>query len=225
MQGKGSVPTRFQSSAWLHVANRRGAHEPEPSGRRGRSSGYQPPEPGWHHASSGNTAHAQPAWKPSSVERAFSTPPASVDENDKAGSPATDPRWQPQPPVVDPGLLSRQSSRSSAPAGDASVVVKVVTRCGPLRRPGWDPSQLTWTSHWPGPSGTPPTVKPSEVTQQCCLPGRFCSRPRRASSKARARHFHRRARSGGSLHLSKPIPSVIPAEATEQSVPPTLMLM
>jgi hypothetical protein len=82
-----------------------------------------PPEPGWHHASSGNTAKAQPAWKPSSVERAFSTP-APVDENEKAGSPATEPRWQPQPPVVDPGLLSRQSSRSSAPAGDASVVVK-----------------------------------------------------------------------------------------------------
>ena len=82
-----------------------------------------PPEPGWHHASSGNTAKAQPAWKPSSVERAFSTP-APVDENEKAGSPAAEPRWQPQPPVIDPGLLSRQSSRSSAPAGDASVVVK-----------------------------------------------------------------------------------------------------
>lgn len=82
-----------------------------------------PPEPGWHSASPANTAHAQPAWKAASVERAFSTP-TSVDDNDTSDSRANDPRWQPQPPVIDPGLLSRQSSRSSTPAGDASVVVK-----------------------------------------------------------------------------------------------------
>ncbi|MFK0038919.1 LysM peptidoglycan-binding domain-containing protein [Paenarthrobacter sp. NPDC090517] len=83
----------------------------------------RPPVPGWHSASPGNAAHAQPAWIPASAERDFSTP-ASADDNDKASSRAIDPRWQPQPPVVDPGLLSRQSSRSSTQAGDPGVVVK-----------------------------------------------------------------------------------------------------
>lgn len=82
-----------------------------------------PPVPGWHSASPGNTAHAQPAWNPASAEHAFSTL-ESVGDNDKASSRAISPRWQPQPPVVDPGLLSRQSSRSSTQSGDAIVIVK-----------------------------------------------------------------------------------------------------
>ncbi|ABM08505.1 LysM peptidoglycan-binding domain-containing protein [Paenarthrobacter aurescens] len=82
-----------------------------------------PPEPGWHRTFAGNGAPAQAAWTPAPSHRADSLP-QSVDDADTSGTRLNDPRWQPQHPVIDPGLLSRQSSRSTTPQGEAGVVVK-----------------------------------------------------------------------------------------------------
>ncbi|TQS92414.1 hypothetical protein EU811_11610 [Arthrobacter sp. TS-15] len=81
-----------------------------------------PPEPGWQSASP-HRAPGKAAWTPASLDRASSIP-RSVDDAHASASRPHDPRWQPRPPVVDPGLLSRQSTRSTTPAGEAAVVVE-----------------------------------------------------------------------------------------------------
>ncbi|VXB04305.1 conserved membrane hypothetical protein [Arthrobacter sp. 9V] len=79
------------------------------------------PEPGWHSASPHNMAPGQAAWKPGSLNRVSSTPPFSEDIH---ASRSNDPRWHPRTPVPDPGLLSRQSMRSTTLPAEAAVVVR-----------------------------------------------------------------------------------------------------
>lgn len=79
-----------------------------------------PPEPGWH-SESMTPAHA--AWTPASVAAAGSMPPPA-DEDAASQTRLNDPRWKPQPPIADPGLLSRLPSRSTAAAGETGIVVR-----------------------------------------------------------------------------------------------------
>lgn len=86
-------------------------------------------------------AAPNPQWLPTSTHS--STPPGAMNQVsvDGAGSPlptadgegpaengpaknVPDPSWQPKPPVVVPGLLSRAGSREAPPAGRSSVEVK-----------------------------------------------------------------------------------------------------
>ncbi|KUM41665.1 LysM peptidoglycan-binding domain-containing protein [Arthrobacter sp. EpRS71] len=82
-----------------------------------------PPEPSWHSAVPHKVAPAQAAWKPTSLDRAGSVPPY-IDDGHASDVRIHDPRWQPQPPMIDPGLLSRQSTRTTTLSGEAAVVVK-----------------------------------------------------------------------------------------------------
>ncbi|MFJ6536249.1 LysM peptidoglycan-binding domain-containing protein [Paenarthrobacter sp. NPDC091711] len=82
-----------------------------------------PPEPGWHSASPHTVAPVQAAWKPTSLDRASSIP-SSVDDGHASEVGTNDPRWQPRPPMIDPGLLSRKPTRTTNPPGEATVVVK-----------------------------------------------------------------------------------------------------
>jgi len=102
-------------------------------------AGAPPPEPAWQTSSSQSTAPQEPAWAPSSSVKKSPTPPRAAEAH-ASSSKAYDPRWQPQPQVVDPGLLSRQSTRSTTPPSEATVVVKdgdslwsiAASRLGPL---------------------------------------------------------------------------------------------
>lgn len=80
------------------------------------------PEPGWQPTSASTVEPAHAAWKQTPVERARTTTP-SVDDIDAARARVHDPRWQPRPPVIDPGLLSRPSPRPTTPS-TTDVVVK-----------------------------------------------------------------------------------------------------
>ncbi|MBT2586081.1 LysM peptidoglycan-binding domain-containing protein [Arthrobacter sp. ISL-95] len=82
-----------------------------------------PPEPSWQSASPLNRAPMQVAWTPVSLDRASSALP-SVEDPREAASRPSDPRWHPRSPIIDPGLLSRQSTRSTTPPGEVAVVVK-----------------------------------------------------------------------------------------------------
>ncbi|WP_024817367.1 LysM peptidoglycan-binding domain-containing protein [Arthrobacter sp. 31Y] len=82
-----------------------------------------PPEPGWHSTSPLNMAPMQAAWEPASLDLASSVPPSVQDVHASEHRP-NDPRWQPRSPMIDPGLLARQSTRSTTPPGEAAVVVK-----------------------------------------------------------------------------------------------------
>lgn len=82
-----------------------------------------PPEPGWNSTSPLSVASTQAAWTPTSVDGPGSATPA-IEVANASGTRQDDPGWRPQSPVVDPGLLSRQPSRSATPLGEADVVVK-----------------------------------------------------------------------------------------------------
>jgi hypothetical protein len=81
------------------------------------------PGPSWHSASPHNMAPGQAAWTPASLDGASSVSPSIEDAHAPTTRP-NDPRWQPRPPIIDPGLLSRQPTRSTTPPGEATVVVK-----------------------------------------------------------------------------------------------------
>ncbi|WP_419202537.1 LysM peptidoglycan-binding domain-containing protein [Paenarthrobacter nitroguajacolicus] len=98
-----------------------------------------PPEPGWHSTSPLGMVSRHAAWTPTSSEGVASVLP-TVNDSNASGTRQDDPRWQPQPPVVDPGLLGRQPSRPATAPGKADVVVKdgdslwsiVESRLGPF---------------------------------------------------------------------------------------------
>ncbi|GAA3281889.1 LysM peptidoglycan-binding domain-containing protein [Paenarthrobacter aurescens] len=82
-----------------------------------------PPEPGWQSASSLAKPPLQVAWTPAPSSHAGSLPPSQEDTMAAVPLPK-DPRWYPQPPVIDPGLLSRQSLRSATAVAETAVVVQ-----------------------------------------------------------------------------------------------------
>ncbi|MGF6833866.1 hypothetical protein QF015_002041 [Paenarthrobacter sp. TE4293] len=80
------------------------------------------PSPAWDPAPATTGQSPHPAWTPTSLARA--THVSQTPRADTSGSVMSDPRWQPLSPVIDPGLLSRPSSRQEATTYDTTVVVK-----------------------------------------------------------------------------------------------------
>ncbi|WP_284977145.1 hypothetical protein [Arthrobacter sp. efr-133-TYG-104] len=93
-----------------------------------------PPNPGWQPSHSNSVPSPALPWATGPDEQLADT--ATVD----SASDAHDPRWKPQAPLVDPGLLGKQASRSGAPTDDLEVIVKagdslwsiVAARLGPM---------------------------------------------------------------------------------------------
>ncbi|MEO3942494.1 LysM peptidoglycan-binding domain-containing protein [Paenarthrobacter nicotinovorans] len=95
------------------------------------------PEPGWGPTAVNSRTSPHPAWTPKPAA-------GSAPDLQKTGSIAKanslDPRWKPQPPLADPGLLSRSPIRQGIPPEESGVVVKsgdtlwsiAASRLGPL---------------------------------------------------------------------------------------------
>nr|WP_306422862.1 LysM domain-containing protein [Paenarthrobacter aurescens] len=81
-----------------------------------------PPDPGWQPAAVGTVHPFQAAWTPTSFVGASDISPTA--DTATAGTLSDDPRWQPRPPVIEPGLLSSVSSRQTSNPNQASVIVQ-----------------------------------------------------------------------------------------------------
>ncbi|MGJ3188772.1 LysM peptidoglycan-binding domain-containing protein [Paenarthrobacter sp. FR1] len=78
------------------------------------------PDPGWQPPPAHSLDHVHAAWKRTSLN---TTEAAEASVDGDAEIRELDPRWKPSSPVVDPGLLSRPSSRQATP-NETSVIVK-----------------------------------------------------------------------------------------------------
>jgi len=81
------------------------------------------PEPGWHATDTVTSNSTGASWTPTSL----SAPSAGTAAPVGTVTPqveAINPGWRPQPPVVDPGLLSLPASRQDASAGKEDVIVQ-----------------------------------------------------------------------------------------------------
>ncbi|MFE4197806.1 LysM peptidoglycan-binding domain-containing protein [Paenarthrobacter sp. NPDC056912] len=81
------------------------------------------PEPGWQPTAGTTIGSVHPAWTPASGRNASAQPPP-VDPAVTPDPQGRDPRWQPRPPVVDPGLLSPRSPRQSVAPNQEPAVVR-----------------------------------------------------------------------------------------------------
>lgn len=129
-----------------------------------------PPAPGWAPTSAGVETSPHPEWSPEPAAGPVSSSQTSMADTTTGRG---DPRWKPQAPAPEPGLLSRPSSRQEISHDDAGVVVKggdslwslAASRLGPfatdvevaLMWPKWYAANLTVIG------GDPSVLTPGQV--------------------------------------------------------------